>query len=59
MGSFQPTTTGDGAASKRATEGTLATADYIAIALYFILVLGVGFAALFRKNRGTVSGYDG
>ena len=56
MGSFQPTTTADGATSKRSTEGTLATVDFVAIALYFLLVLGVGFAALFRKNRGTVSG---
>ena len=42
----------------RGTVGTLATADYVTIALYFILVVGVGFAALFRKNRGTVSGYE-
>lgn len=31
--------------------------DYVAIILYFVLVVFVGVVALFRKNRGTVSGY--
>ena len=31
--------------------------DYVAIILYFVLVVFVGVGALFRKNRGTVSGY--
>ena len=31
--------------------------DYVAIILYFVLVVFVGVIALFRKNRGTVSGY--
>ena len=35
----------------------LAFWDYVAIVVYFALVVFVGVLALFRKNRGTVSGY--
>ncbi|XP_014671306.1 PREDICTED: sodium/myo-inositol cotransporter-like [Priapulus caudatus] len=31
--------------------------DYVAIAIYFVVVLGAGIYSLFRANRGTVSGY--
>ncbi|XP_065322403.1 sodium/myo-inositol cotransporter-like isoform X2 [Gordionus sp. m RMFG-2023] len=36
---------------------TLKAGDIAAVALYFILVLGVGFVSLFRTNRGTIHGY--
>ena len=39
------------------TDPHLAYWDYVAIILYFVLVVFVGVVALFRKNRGTVSGY--
>ncbi|KAK7496560.1 hypothetical protein BaRGS_00012212 [Batillaria attramentaria] len=35
----------------------LDTADYVAIAVYFVLVLAVGLWSTFRPNRGTASGY--
>lgn len=32
-------------------------ADIIVVAIYFILVLGIGFLAMWKANRSTVSGY--
>lgn len=32
-------------------------ADMIVVAIYFILVLGIGFLAMWKANRNTVSGY--
>ncbi|XP_063323902.2 sodium/myo-inositol cotransporter-like [Pelmatolapia mariae] len=32
-------------------------ADMIVVAIYFILVLGIGFLAMWKANRSTVSGY--
>ncbi|XP_053185009.1 sodium/myo-inositol cotransporter [Scomber japonicus] len=33
------------------------TADIAVVALYFVLVLGIGFFAMWKANRSTVSGY--
>ncbi|XP_055965243.1 sodium/myo-inositol cotransporter [Sorex fumeus] len=35
----------------------LETADIAIVALYFILVMGIGFFAMWKSNRSTVSGY--
>ncbi|CAD5117314.1 DgyrCDS6100 [Dimorphilus gyrociliatus] len=35
----------------------LAAADYAAVVIYFLAVIGVGLYSMFRTNRGTVSGY--
>ncbi|XP_027863798.1 sodium/myo-inositol cotransporter-like [Xiphophorus couchianus] len=40
-----------------ATNATMEAADVVVIVIYFILVLGIGFAAMRKSNRGTVSGY--
>ncbi|XP_022621320.1 sodium/myo-inositol cotransporter-like [Seriola dumerili] len=36
---------------------TLEVADIIVVAIYFILVLAIGFLAMWKANRSTVSGY--
>ncbi|XP_067298966.1 solute carrier family 5 member 3a [Pseudorasbora parva] len=36
---------------------TMEAADIVVVAMYFILVLGFGFFAMWRANRSTVSGY--
>ncbi|KAL3999480.1 hypothetical protein ACER0C_007251 [Sarotherodon galilaeus] len=36
---------------------TTNSADMIVVAIYFILVLGIGFLAMWKANRSTVSGY--
>ncbi|XP_047433170.1 sodium/myo-inositol cotransporter-like [Mugil cephalus] len=36
---------------------TMEAADIIVVAVYFILVLGIGFLAMWKANRSTVSGY--
>ncbi|XP_069567966.1 sodium/myo-inositol cotransporter-like [Brachyistius frenatus] len=41
----------------RASRATMDTADIIVVAVYFILVLAVGFLAMRKTNRSTVSGY--
>lgn len=35
----------------------LETADIAIVALYFILVMCIGFFAMWKSNRSTVSGY--
>ncbi|XP_071371214.1 sodium/myo-inositol cotransporter-like [Centroberyx affinis] len=40
-----------------ATPATMEAADIAIVAIYFILVLAVGFVAMWRANRSTVSGY--
>ncbi|KAK6309741.1 hypothetical protein J4Q44_G00196220 [Coregonus suidteri] len=37
--------------------GVMEAADIAVVALYFILVLGIGFFAMWKANRSTVSGY--
>ncbi|XP_051558760.1 solute carrier family 5 member 3a [Myxocyprinus asiaticus] len=36
---------------------TMEAADIVVVAMYFVLVLCFGFYAMWRSNRGTVSGY--
>ncbi|XP_026060767.1 sodium/myo-inositol cotransporter-like [Carassius auratus] len=36
---------------------TMEAADIVVVAMYFILVLAFGFFAMWKANRGTVSGY--
>ncbi|XP_033835118.1 sodium/myo-inositol cotransporter-like [Periophthalmus magnuspinnatus] len=36
---------------------TMEVADIIVVALYFLLVLAIGFLAMWKANRSTVSGY--
>ncbi|XP_042260564.1 sodium/myo-inositol cotransporter-like [Thunnus thynnus] len=36
---------------------TMEAADIIVVAIYFILVLAIGFLAMWKANRSTVSGY--
>uniref|UniRef100_A0A3Q2QMI7 Sodium/myo-inositol cotransporter n=1 Tax=Fundulus heteroclitus TaxID=8078 RepID=A0A3Q2QMI7_FUNHE len=38
-------------------DATMEAADIIVVVVYFVLVLGIGFLAMRRANRGTVSGY--
>lgn len=40
-----------------ATSTTMEAADIIVVALYFILVLAIGFLVMWKANRSTVSGY--
>lgn len=40
-----------------ATAATMEVADIIIVAIYFILVLVIGFLAMWKANRSTVSGY--
>ncbi|XP_056157149.1 sodium/myo-inositol cotransporter-like [Lampris incognitus] len=40
-----------------ATTATMEAADIVVVALYFVLVLLIGFLAMWRANRSTVSGY--
>ncbi|XP_039998083.1 solute carrier family 5 member 3a [Xiphias gladius] len=40
-----------------ATTTTMEVADIIVVAVYFILVLAIGFLAMWKANRSTVSGY--
>nr|XP_046238468.1 sodium/myo-inositol cotransporter-like [Scatophagus argus] len=40
-----------------ATANTMEMADIIIVAIYFILVLVIGFLAMWKANRSTVSGY--
>ncbi|XP_043965203.1 sodium/myo-inositol cotransporter-like [Gambusia affinis] len=40
-----------------ASNTTMEAADVVVIVVYFIVVLGIGFAAMRKSNRGTVSGY--
>ncbi|XP_071320936.1 sodium/myo-inositol cotransporter-like [Trachinotus anak] len=40
-----------------ATTATMEVADIIVVVIYFILVLGIGFLAMWKANRSTVSGY--
>ncbi|XP_071765695.1 sodium/myo-inositol cotransporter-like [Centroberyx gerrardi] len=40
-----------------ATPATMEAADIVIVAIYFILVLAIGFVAMWRANRSTVSGY--
>lgn len=40
-----------------ATAVTMEAADIIIVAVYFILVLAIGFFAMWKANRNTVSGY--
>ncbi|XP_043927497.1 sodium/myo-inositol cotransporter-like [Protopterus annectens] len=38
-------------------KGSMAAADITVVALYFVTVMGIGFFAMWRSNRSTVSGY--
>lgn len=40
-----------------ATGSTMEVADIVVVALYFLLVLGIGLLAMWKANRSTVSGY--
>ncbi|XP_058479283.1 sodium/myo-inositol cotransporter-like [Solea solea] len=40
-----------------ATTGAMEVADISVVMLYFILVLAIGFLAMWKSNRSTVSGY--
>ncbi|XP_029942313.1 sodium/myo-inositol cotransporter-like [Salarias fasciatus] len=40
-----------------ATASTMEAADITVVVIYFILVIAVGFLAMWRANRSTVSGY--
>ncbi|XP_028326530.1 sodium/myo-inositol cotransporter-like [Gouania willdenowi] len=40
-----------------ATANTMDTADIIVVAIYFVVVIAVGFFAMWKANRSTVSGY--
>ncbi|XP_043927500.1 sodium/myo-inositol cotransporter-like [Protopterus annectens] len=38
-------------------KGSMEAADISVVALYFVTVMGIGFFAMWRSNRSTVSGY--
>ncbi|XP_023145515.2 sodium/myo-inositol cotransporter-like [Amphiprion ocellaris] len=40
-----------------ATGATMEAADIVVVAVYFVLVLAVGFLVMWKANRSTVSGY--
>ncbi|XP_072295709.1 sodium/myo-inositol cotransporter-like [Eucyclogobius newberryi] len=40
-----------------AASATMEVADIVIVALYFLLVLGIGLLAMWKSNRGSVSGY--
>lgn len=39
------------------TIATMEAADIVVVAIYFVLVMAIGFLAMWRANRNTVSGY--
>uniref|UniRef100_A0A667WUK1 Sodium/myo-inositol cotransporter n=1 Tax=Myripristis murdjan TaxID=586833 RepID=A0A667WUK1_9TELE len=44
-------------ASDTDTIATMEAADIVVVAIYFVLVMAIGFLAMWRANRNTVSGY--